>query len=179
MAASTEPEGGLAPGRSCGTCVACCKVMSIDVPSLQKPAGVLCQHCTGSGCGIYARRPEPCQTYYCLWRRVPTMPDELRPDKAGVIFTIEEMAEPRNPFERAFVIARVVDGPEALDNPITQMALQTFMQRGDLPIWISVGQERRLFHPRAELRDAILSAAAPPAHLAADVQLWRQRLGLQ
>lgn len=168
----------LAPGRECGGCTACCKTLMIDVPALRKPAGVLCPNCVEGGCGIYASRPEPCRTYNCLWRQVPTMHDGFRPDRIGVVFSIESINPPQNPFEREFVIGRAVNGIADLDSPGARTVIQTFIERGDLPIWLSFQQERRLLHPHPALYRAIVSPAAPPPELAADVQLWRQRLGI-
>ena len=171
-------QGDLAPGRECGDCTACCKISAINAPTLTKPAGVMCPHSTGSNCSIYADRPEPCRTFFCLWRRVGAMPDELRPDRIGVMFTIETIAQPSNPFERQFVIGRAVNSLADFETPGAKAALQTFITRGDLPVWLSFQQERRLLHPYPALRDAILQQSSPPPALAADVRLWRQRLGL-
>ncbi len=168
----------LAPGRECGSCTACCKIPTIDAPTLRKPPGVMCPHCTGSNCGIYESRPAPCRTFYCLWRRVATMPDELRPDRIGVMFSIETVNPPQNPFERQFVIARAINSLADLDSPGARAALQTFIDHGDLPVWLSFQQERRLLHPYPALRNAIVNPANPPAELAAEVRLWRERLGI-
>ena len=44
------------PGRACGTCSLCCKVLSVF--ELAKPAGKWCTHCRpGNGCDVYATRP--------------------------------------------------------------------------------------------------------------------------
>ena len=44
------------PGKSCGPCTHCCKVLYIE--ELKKPAGPLCSNCNvGGGCGIYVSRP--------------------------------------------------------------------------------------------------------------------------
>lgn len=171
-------EAGLVPGRVCGACTACCKITRIDLPELRKPAGRLCHHCTGSACGIYERRPEPCKTFFCLWRCVAGMPDDARPDRIGVMFSIEEADPAQNPFEKLFVIARSINSLADLDSPGARQVIQVFIDRGDLPVWLSHGQERRLLHPHPALRDAILSSAPPPAALAAEVALWRRRLGV-
>lgn len=168
----------LVQGRECGSCTACCKIPKIDTPSLRKAAGVLCPNCTGSNCAIYEARPEPCRTFFCLWRQVATMPDELRPDRIGVMFTIEAVPQPQNPFERHFVIGRAIGSLADFESAGARAALQTFIERGDLPVWLSFQQERRLLHPYPALRDAILRQGPPPTELAADVRLWRERLGL-
>jgi hypothetical protein len=171
-------DAELVPGRVCGSCTACCKVPKIDAPSLQKPAGVMCQHCTGSNCGIYESRPTPCRTFFCLWRRVGGMPDELRPDRIGVMFSIESVTPPQNPFEKLFVIGRSINTLADLDSPGARQVVQVFIEQGDLPVWLSHQQQRRLLHPHPALRDAILSPAPPPPELGPQVQLWRKRLGL-
>lgn len=79
----------LVPGRECGDCVACCRVLPIDGPDLKKQAGVLCPNCTqGVGCTIYEHRPELCRGFYCGWRRLAIIPDGWRPDDFGVLIDI-------------------------------------------------------------------------------------------
>lgn len=107
------------------------------------------------------------------------MPDQLRPDLTGVIFSIERQSAPQNPFEQEFVLARSVNSLADLDHPMVRAALQTFVEQGDLPIWLSHNQERRLFHPYPALRDAILSRGLVPAELVESAALWRRRLGLR
>jgi len=57
------------PGKACGECSFCCKVL--EITELTKSAGKLCEHCLNSGsggCGIYASRPQVCHDYECLWK---------------------------------------------------------------------------------------------------------------
>ncbi len=77
----------LVPGRECGACTACCVVLAIDDPALTKPAGTACQNCTGTGCGIYASRPETCREFVCEWRRLTLLDEDWRPDLSGVLIT--------------------------------------------------------------------------------------------
>ena len=70
-ATSDQPEdlggGKPYPGKECGTCTMCCKVMGIK--AIAKPPGVWCKECIpGKGCGIYETRPEACRTFYCAYR---------------------------------------------------------------------------------------------------------------
>lgn len=54
------------PGRSCGTCTLCCKLLAIR--ELEKPRGAWCPHCVpGTGCGIYADRPPSCREFHCAY----------------------------------------------------------------------------------------------------------------
>jgi len=49
--------------------------------------GRACRHCTSQGCAIYENRPDdPCVQFRCGWLQDPEhFPDELRPDRSGVI----------------------------------------------------------------------------------------------
>ena len=100
-----------APGRECETCIACCKILAINKPELRKASGVLCPHNTGTGCGIYATRPDICRTWYCLWRRIAALPDHLRPDRCGAVFSVDRHLPPRNIFENLYIVARAIDDP--------------------------------------------------------------------
>jgi len=58
------PDDLTVPGRACGTCTLCCKVLSIK--ELAKPQGKWCLHCeAGRGCRIYNARPLECEQFYC------------------------------------------------------------------------------------------------------------------
>ncbi len=62
----------------------CCVFTTID--ELDKPWGKPCQHLDGKSCGIYhQKRPEPCETFRCLWLEGYGTP-EARPDRCGVMF---------------------------------------------------------------------------------------------
>ena len=48
----------LLPGRTCGGCVECCRVIPLDLPELAKPTGELCAYCVdGAGCSVHEIRP--------------------------------------------------------------------------------------------------------------------------
>jgi hypothetical protein len=71
----------VAPGRECGTCTLCCKV--IAVTDFGKLPGVWCQHCKrGVGCGIYEIRPTDCRTFFCEWMLEKTLGAEWKPERA-------------------------------------------------------------------------------------------------
>jgi hypothetical protein len=77
-----------APGRECGTCTLCCKVF--DVPSLNKPMGKWCQHCTpGKGCGIHDTRPEHCRAFNCAWMTESWLGPEWKPERCKFVLTID------------------------------------------------------------------------------------------
>jgi hypothetical protein len=75
----------LLPGRTCGGCVECCRVIPLDLPELAKPTGELCAYCVdGAGCSVHEIRPPTCRVWFCLWRAVE-LSDDWRPDRSGVI----------------------------------------------------------------------------------------------
>jgi Fe-S-cluster containining protein len=77
-----------APGRSCGTCMLCCKVYTIDV--LNKPAGRWCAHAElGRGCKIYEDRPDICRAFYCMWIVDRTLGPEWKPEKAHFVVMLD------------------------------------------------------------------------------------------
>jgi len=93
-----------APGKSCGTCTACCRLMA--VPELYKTAWVDCPNCAiGKGCKVYPDRPESCRDFNCGWLLAPYMGEELKPERCHVVFcqpyehtdTIVANCDPRAP----------------------------------------------------------------------------------
>lgn len=74
------------PGRECGTCTLCCKVLLIR--ELAKPMGRWCAHCNpGRGCAIHAARPQECRDFFCLWMVDPRLGPEWKPEKAKFVVT--------------------------------------------------------------------------------------------
>jgi len=72
------------PGKVCGECFFCCKVLEID--ELKKKAGPLCSHCAGKGgCSIYASRPQVCRDYQCDWKEDRNLSPQMRPDRVGTL----------------------------------------------------------------------------------------------
>jgi hypothetical protein len=77
-----------APGKSCGSCGLCCKLMGIA--ALDKPPGPWCSHFKrGVGCGVYADRPAECRSFECEWLRSEGLGPEWRPDKAKFLLVVE------------------------------------------------------------------------------------------
>ncbi len=83
----------LVPGRSCGPCNVCCIAPTIDEPTLQKLPGYRCHNALPSGgCAIYETRPRTCQNFYCGWRRLKWVREEMRPDISGVLVRLDREA---------------------------------------------------------------------------------------
>lgn len=85
----------LLPGRECGGCVECCRVIPLSLPELSKPTGELCAYCVdGAGCSVHEIRPQTCRIWFCLWR-VVELSDDWRPDRSGVILRPDGVEEGR------------------------------------------------------------------------------------
>jgi len=81
VTALVNPESEVVPGRACGTCTLCCKV--IAVVDFDKPPGVWCPHCQrNKGCGIYETRPRDCRTFYCHWMVEKGLGPEWKPERS-------------------------------------------------------------------------------------------------
>lgn len=79
----------LVKNRKCGSCSVCCHTLRIEEPTLNKLAGVPCQHLKQQGgCSIYSERPSVCQNWYCGWRLF-NLDSSLRPDRCGVLIRYE------------------------------------------------------------------------------------------
>jgi hypothetical protein len=75
----------LAPGKSCGSCTKCCKLLAIN--ELKKRPGDECPHVArGLGCKIYAQRPGSCRNFICGWLLDPNMGPDLKPENCHVVF---------------------------------------------------------------------------------------------
>ncbi len=78
-------------GNSCGDCVMCCLALRIE--EFGKPAGTLCQHCTGKSGGINETRFEVCRGFMCGYRILPVLGDAWRPDRSGILIMIVEQKD--------------------------------------------------------------------------------------
>jgi hypothetical protein len=150
--------GPVIEDRPCGDCVACCIAPLIDTPEFKKAEGVVCPNCTGAGCAVYDTRPQVCRTFNCAWKRIPSLPLETRPDKLGVMFTLERNLPPRNVFEHLFYVAVAVDDQRALETPLARDVLR-MLSEGVLPVWVFWKGIKTLAHPDPDLADAILNPA--------------------
>ena len=90
MSETQSPDGlPLVPGRSCGTCNACCVWLTINDAELQKAQGIRCHHAKAdNSCAIYAARPQMCRTFFCGWRHLKWVREALRPDRSGVLIRL-------------------------------------------------------------------------------------------
>jgi hypothetical protein len=77
-------EDPILPGRACGSCTLCCKLLRIE--ALEKPAGEWCAHCAvGQGCTVYDTRPEACRGFHCGYLTLPMVDAKWFPAKSRMI----------------------------------------------------------------------------------------------
>jgi uncharacterized cysteine cluster protein YcgN (CxxCxxCC family) len=79
----------IVPGRGCGGCALCCKIMRIE--ELDKPKGAWCRHCAPNraGCTIYDSRPQECRTFHCAWLTLAQLGPEWQPTRARMVLSFE------------------------------------------------------------------------------------------
>lgn len=81
----------LVADRQCDECDVCCTNLRIENPALTKKADVRCPHLSNQrGCGIYDERPNVCRTWYCGWRVIPFLRDDMRPDRSKILIKQDE-----------------------------------------------------------------------------------------
>jgi hypothetical protein len=80
--------------KPCGECQACCTVMGVHEPMLEKPNYERCVHQCDTGCAIYGQHPAGCQSFHCWWKLDKIPGDERRrPDKLGIIVEYNPMGD--------------------------------------------------------------------------------------
>ena len=169
--------GPVLADRDCGDCAACCSVLTVDTPDFKKPAGTPCRHLASRGCSIHADRPHICRTWFCAWRRVAAMPEEARPDRSGLLVSLDFQREPRNCFEGVSISVRAIHGSGAMDAGMTATILDSVCDQL-VPVWFSNGSEKMLMHPEREVASFVLSGEPAPTHLKAEVAAWRARFAM-
>ena len=94
MADGKAETVSLVPGRTCGDCSLCCKLIRVD--AFEKAPGTWCTHCapkasheSGGGCRIYDSRPAECRDFYCAWLLSPTLGEEWRPNRCKLVLRVE------------------------------------------------------------------------------------------
>lgn len=175
LAGMERAFGPPVPRRECGACTACCTVPTIE--PLGKPADTLCSHCTSGGCSIYESRPVPCRTFFCGWRRIKALPDNLRPDRCGFVLMTEYNPNAANPFDRICLVARWIDTQPDLQAAAVQRLLK-ILRPVMIPLFVSAPgtQRKSLVHPAPAIYQAIVNGILPDPKLAAKVKAWHTAL---
>jgi len=181
MQADTDLEtallGPVLADRTCGDCTVCCTVLNVDTPDFKKAAETPCVHLGSRGCSIHAVRPRICRTWFCAWRRVASMPDQARPDRSGLLVSLNFVREPQNCFEGVSVNVRSLAGSKAIENGMAARVLDSLCDQL-VPVWFSDGLKKMLMHPEDDVARHVISGTPAPAHLQGEVRAWRERYGL-
>ena len=127
-------------GRQCGSCKMCCTLVPVQLADEHKPANVRCKHLNSRGCGIYARRPAPCQAWSCKWLFDDTTAGLRRPDLAG--YAIDPMLDTILADGRPIEVIQIWVDParrEAHRDPALRTWLALMAQRYGLPAIVRWG----------------------------------------
>ncbi len=74
--------------RSCGECTACCTWLQGNAYGWKFGDGKSCKFLCETGCSVHKARPKVCEEYFCAWVQ-ELLPEEMRPDKCGVLVSVE------------------------------------------------------------------------------------------
>lgn len=172
---ATAKYFSLVQDRDCGECMVCCEHLSISSPNFHKPADVLCSNCIiNQGCQIYETRPNVCRTWHCLWRRVEAIPQELRPDQSGIIFSLIISYDPMELFENAYIVCMALKDRSVFKSPQIAAQIKKFVQEGSLPVFLSFLGGMRLTYPGEDMADAIVNPKTTKSmHLVGQGREWR------
>lgn len=119
----------------------------MEIAALAKPAGIPCRHNTGTACGIYPTRPPACAQWNCLWLKIPALPDALRPDLSGVLFSLDRHAPETGRRAGACIVGRVVGRQGQGQRRSIAEAFAMFVREGSLPVWRVAGRHATRLHP--------------------------------
>lgn len=74
--------------RPCGDCTACCTWLQGTAYGYEFGGGNPCKFLCETGCDVHKARPKVCEGYFCAWSQ-ELLPEEMRPDKCGVLVSVE------------------------------------------------------------------------------------------
>ncbi len=148
--------------RDCGDCRACCVTLGFeagpDESAFTKVAGEPCRHLVQIGCAVYDDRPPVCRRFECGWLGAPNLPDELRPDRCGVLFcTNDNPLAADLPGAEAYAVFAYELRPGALDEEWPQWLVEQL-----------AGEITLILVRPGEAPEVLTADSALQAHLEAD-----------
>ena len=105
------------------------------------------------------------------------MPEEARPDRSGLLVSLNFVREPQNCLEAVSINIRMLAGSTAIENGMAAKVLDSLCDRL-VPVWFSDGSKKMLMHPENDVAGHVISGTQAPAHLQDEVEAWRERYGL-
>jgi len=146
----------LVKDRECGNCTACCVELIIQDPELVKLPGVKCRHLNKTGgCSIYQTRPKTCREWFCMWRFLPLLGEDWRPDKSGVLIKREYDNIPPGYEGKIALNFEIIGRKAVVEDLIFIETLCGYIMKG-IPCFISYAK------PRHELRMVFLNDRLRP-----------------
>jgi hypothetical protein len=130
----------------CGGCTVCCTALPI-IADFAKPAGVTCQHCKPSGCGIYETRFAICRGFLCGWLLLPQLDESWRPDRSGILIRAIDRDELPEEFRAAGsgMHFTILGGEASITRPGLADYIATLVRRG-VGVWLSADSPRTLIN---------------------------------
>lgn len=105
------------------------------------------------------------------------MPDEARPDRSGLLVSLNFVREPRNRFEAVSINIRKLAGSNAIESGMAASVLDILCDQL-VPVWFSDGSKKMLMHPDNDVASLVLGGGDAPAHLQTEVNAWRERYAI-
>ena len=102
------------------------------------------------------------------------MPDEARPDRSGLLVSLNFVRAPQNCFEGVSINVRTLAGSAAIENGMAAAVLDSVCTQL-VPVWFSDGSKKMLMHPDNDVARLVISGDPAPSHLHDEVVAWRDR----
>lgn len=117
------------------------------LPALDKPAGVACRLLGPGGCTVHGLgMPEVCSRYACWWLEHEGLPEEARPDRAGMVVT-ESGTVPVGGHRLPVLVINLAR-PDSDRGPAAKAMLDEFLAAGMAALLLH-GPEMRVVYDRA------------------------------
>lgn len=149
----------LVAGRTCGSCNVCCVALTIEDPELQKIQGYRCRHAQrDNSCAIYTSRPHTCRTFYCGWRRLKWIREQLRPDQSGVLVRLHGETSKTDGTQHLGVEFTLLNGA-ALDAEGLAESVAAAVASG-VPVFLSIPGPPGYTSAQVKVNDALIDAVS-------------------
>jgi hypothetical protein len=135
------------PGKSCGSCTACCSTLAVK--ELNLPNWTRCPHVRSppdahTGCSIYSTRPPSCRVWICGWLGAD-WGDDYRPDRCGVIVDPMPDLVWVNGEELPVIVLWVLPGyEEAYTDDAVRAMIQAILDTGTGILWSMAPRDGQL-----------------------------------